>query len=139
MLTFLILASALLKQLIGAAAAIQAPLKQIKAYRHELAQQNWHRLKIKVLTIIRFGGCLRQKADDNATKVEEEANMRGSMNKRMSFASIRALTTSYREDAKGVILEAKNSAKMKITRWTKKIQGKETATVHVCIARCISF
>ncbi|KAK1748675.1 hypothetical protein QTG54_000614 [Skeletonema marinoi] len=48
-------------QMIGAAAAFRPAQEASEAYLQEKSHQTWRRVKIKILTIMRFGGSLRAK------------------------------------------------------------------------------
>lgn len=47
-------------QFIGTAAAMQAPLLEIKRYKERIYEDNWHILKVKMLSVVRFGGVIRE-------------------------------------------------------------------------------
>jgi hypothetical protein len=107
-------------QMIGAAAACQAPLKQVKEMNDKIRNENWHRLKIKLLTIVRFGGSLRRnksiEGNPNGGKHYEKA-------KTSSFVLLRDASRRLKEDFKSTVIEAKDEAKTKISRWWQKVQG----------------
>ena len=108
--------------MIGAAAAIEGPMNAAKAFREEVSYQNWHRMKMKVLTVIHFGGTLRRAEkghNDNANDAPPKLKRSGS-----SFAQFREASAQFRSDAKATLNEAKNTLKSRLARWTKKIQGK---------------
>ena len=48
-------------QLIGAAAAIAEPLEEVQELNRKNAADNWRRLKIKLLLIVRLGGALQRR------------------------------------------------------------------------------
>ena len=107
--------------MIGAAAAIEGPMNAVKAFREEVSYQNWHRIKMKVLTIMRVGGVLRRAEkghNDNANDAPPKLKRSGS-----SFAQFREASAQFRGDAKATLNEAKNTLKSRLARWTKKIQG----------------
>ena len=111
-------------QLIGAAAAIQDPMKEVKAFREEASYQNWRRMKIKLLTIVRFGGTLRNNNKSQAGMADAPK-----LQRRSSMAKLREASTRLRNDAKQTVAEAKDSVKNKVSRWSKKVQGKWNAFV----------
>ncbi len=47
-------------QFIGTAAALQAPLQEIKRYKERIYADNWHILKVKMISVVRFGGIIRE-------------------------------------------------------------------------------
>ncbi|KAL7533863.1 hypothetical protein ACHAWF_004641, partial [Thalassiosira exigua] len=110
-------------QLIGAAAAVQGPTREVKRFREEVSYQNWHRMKIKLLTIVRFGGSLRRKAREE----EDDGGPGGSRRKmyrtKSSLKVFLENAGSYRQSAREAAIEAKDNAKSKISRWGKKVQG----------------
>lgn len=107
-------------QLIGAAAAIQTPLKQIKAFRREEAFNNWHRMKIKLLTIVRMLGCVRYSESKSGGGMGGD---RPKMQRKSSIAMLREASVRLKENAKETYEVAKEGAKNKATRWAKKVQG----------------
>mmetsp|Transcript_17366 Transcript_17366/g.28529 ORF Transcript_17366/g.28529 Transcript_17366/m.28529 type:complete len:566 (+) Transcript_17366:232-1929(+) len=107
-------------QLIGAAAAIQTPLKQIKDWRREEAFNNWHRMKIKLLTIVRMLGCVRY---SESRKGGSMGGDRAKLQRKSSIAMLREASAKFKENAKETIEVAKEGAKNKATRWAKKIRG----------------
>ena len=107
-------------QLIGAAAAIQTPLKQIKAFRREEAFNNWHRMKIKLLTIVRMLGCVHYSESKKGGGLGGD---KPRLEKKSSMAMLREASARFKENAKETIEEAKESAKNKATRWGKKVRG----------------
>lgn len=109
-------------QSIGAAAAIQTPMEQIKEFREEVSYQNWHKVKIKVLTIIRFGGCLRQKGKGKA----QASTMDRAKRRKSKIDSFRETARSFRKNTKETVAEVKDSAKVKVSRWSKKVRGEST-------------
>ena len=105
--------------MIGAAAAIQTPLKQVKAFRKEEAFNNWHRLKIKLLTIVRMLGVLRYSDDKTGGMTGKPKSEK----RKSSFELIREASVRIRENAKDTVDEVKKAAKNKATRWAKKVRG----------------
>ena len=98
-------------------------MEQIKSFRKGEAQQNWRKLRIKVLTVVRFGGCLR-----NAVKVEDSTNnqkkqKKASTRRRSSIARLSEASVRLRNNTKETLNEAKEAAKNKATRWGKKVRG----------------
>ena len=106
-------------KLIGAAAAIQSPLKQIKAFRREEAFNNWHRMKIKLLTIVRMLGCVKYSDSKSGGGLDGKPKME----RKSSIAMLREASAKFRENAKEAVEQAKESAKNKATRWGKKVRG----------------
>ena len=49
-----------LAQSIGTAAAIQQEMEEVKAYRKQIAYQNWRRVRAKILAVVRFRGTLQR-------------------------------------------------------------------------------
>lgn len=76
-------------------------------------------MKIKLLTIVRFGGTLRKDAKAGGGMVSS----RPKMERKLSIAKMREASARIRNDAKATINEAKESAKNKATRWYKKVHG----------------
>mmetsp|Transcript_34507 Transcript_34507/g.83519 ORF Transcript_34507/g.83519 Transcript_34507/m.83519 type:complete len:550 (+) Transcript_34507:35-1684(+) len=103
-------------QFIGAAATIQGSMGQVQAFREELSYQNWHRMKVKLLTIIRFGGSLRAKAPQQEVEMTSNPGMKRKM-------SLREMASSYGKSVNQSFREAKDGAKSKGARWLKKIHG----------------
>ena len=106
-------------QLIGAAAAIQDPIERVLAFRKEEAFNNWHRLKIKLLTIVRMLGVLRY-TNENSGGLSSD---RPKLEKKSSIAMLREASARFRENAKETAEEVKEAAKNKATRWGKKVRG----------------
>lgn len=105
--------------LIGAAAAIQDPIKQSKAFREEVSYQNWQRMKIKLLTIVRFGGLLRRTAKEQSDMTSKpDATTSKSL-----ILHLRETASRMQNDAKETLNDAKDIAQSKSTRWFKKIRG----------------
>jgi len=110
-------------KLIGSAAEMQTPLEAAQDFREELTNKNWRRLKVKMQAIVRFGGALRRRSDNgealNSSK--GETNNMSMRTKRRS--SIIQASIYIRDNAKESLVEAKEGAKNKATRWGKKIRG----------------
>eukprot|EP01082_Thalassiosira_pseudonana_P000530 g1004.t1 g1004 contig10:1164842-1166801(+) len=106
--------------LIGCSVAIQAPLEQAQEFKAKLQADNWHRLKIKLLFIVRLGGSLRQK---NREQDASNSNDCPDAKKRSSIKRLREASARLRNDFKETLVEAKEEAKAKGARWLKKIQG----------------
>ena len=106
--------------MIGAAAAIQTPLKQVKAFRKEEAFNNWHRLKIKLLTIVRMLGVLRYSDDKKGGGISDKPKLE---KRKSSVQLLREASVRLRENAKETAEEVKEAAKKKATRWGKKVRG----------------
>lgn len=106
-------------QLIAAAAAIQDPMEQVKEFREEVSYQNWHKMKIKILTMVRFGGTLRR----TAKKQTGMTSSRPKVGKRSSIARLHEKSSRLRNDTKATLNEVKESAKNRVSRWLKKVQG----------------
>ena len=106
--------------LLGSVAAIQTPLEQQKEFRKLEAYGNWHRLKIKLLTIVWFGGAKKQmpEAQKQAGLGKDDAKDRRSSLQRLQEASVR-----LRTDFKRTVSEAQDSIRSKATRLAKKCQG----------------
>ena len=93
---------------------------QVKAFRDDVSYQNWHRMKIKLLTVIRFGGSLRSKVDQQKDARVSKPKLR---RKSSSMEMIHEASKRLRQDAKQTFHEVKDGAKTKVSRWFKKIQG----------------
>ncbi len=106
-------------QLIGAAAAIQTPKEEVKQFREEVRHNNWHHAKVKTMAIVRFGGALRRegKQQDTAPAARKKPKMV------RSRSSIVRLREASHRIAKATIVEAKEGAKNRVSRWAKKLQG----------------
>ena len=102
------------RKLIGAAAAIIAPMKQAQKFREETLFNNWRRLKLKILFAVRMGGTLRQKMTEEADSFSRPKSKR-----RFSIVAAQNKWDELRDTAKRV----KNSAKTKAAMWLKKVQG----------------
>lgn len=99
-------------------------MKQAKQFREEVSYQNWHRLKVKILTVMRFGGCLRKAMEDNASKKADKLDRPSrKMGRMSSISSFREATRSFRKSARDVIVEAKDGARAKAERWAVKVRG----------------
>lgn len=106
--------------LIGCSVAIQAPLEQAQEFKAKLQADNWHRLKIKLLFIVRLGGSLRQKIREQDAS---NSNDCPDAKKRSSIKRLREASARLRNDFKETLVEAKEEAKAKGARWLKKIKG----------------
>ncbi|KAL7534354.1 hypothetical protein ACHAWF_007021 [Thalassiosira exigua] len=108
-------------QMIGAAAAIQGPTRDIERFREQVSRHNWRRLKIKILSTLRFGGSLRKKQQQDDL---EEASV-GSSKTWASTSLSKFLETgaSYRQDAGAMLREARAGVGNKLSRWGKKVRG----------------
>ena len=96
-------------------------MEQIKSFRKEGAKQNWRKLRIKVLTVVRFGGCLRNAVKDSST--DNQKKKKTSMKRRSSIARLSEASVRLRNNTKETLNEAKEAAKNKATRWGKKVRG----------------
>lgn len=106
-------------QMIGSSVAIQAQLDDIKAYRNKIRYDNWRITKIKVKTIVRFGGSLRKEAPvDGYQNGIDKSKGGGSTLKKIRDASVR-----FRTNAKEVAMEVKDNARTQGSRYIKKLQG----------------
>lgn len=107
--------------LLGSVAAIRTPLDQQKEFRRLEAYNNWHRLKIKLLAVVWFGGATKKmpegKKQTGLGKDDEKMDRRSSL-QRLQDASAR-----LRTDFKQTVSEVKDSVRSKATRWAKKCQG----------------
>lgn len=106
-------------QMIGSSAAVHAQMQEIKDYRNKIRHDNWRITKVKVNTIVRFGGSLR--------KETQPASLKDELNKperRISTVQmIREASEHLRTNAKEIMIEAKDNAKIKTSRYIKKLQG----------------
>lgn len=107
-------------QLLGSAAALQTPLVQQKEFRKIEAYNNWHRLKIKLLTIVWFGGANKGMS---TAKVESKPDGRAKMEGKSSLVKLAEASAQLRTDFKKAVIETRDSAKAKLVRWGKKCQG----------------
>ena len=103
----------------GTVAEIQAPLEKVESFRKEAALQNWRRLKIKILSIVRFRGCLSKAVQDSTANSEAKKK---TYSKRRS-SSFSELSARIRHNTKETIAEVKEGAKNKAARWGKKVRG----------------
>ena len=103
-----------LAQSIGTAAAIQQEMEEVKAYRKQIAYQNWRRVRAKILAVVRFRGTLRRINDGQRIDLSSISGTAATSLKRMPTLE------PLRETLNG----AHNTAKSRLIRWTKKIQGK---------------
>lgn len=96
-------------------------MEQIKSFRKEEAKQNWRKLRIKVLTVVRFGGCLRNAVKDSST--DNQKKKKTNTKRRSSIARLSEASVHLRNNTKETLNEAKEAAKNKATRWGKKVRG----------------
>lgn len=110
-------------KLIGSSAEMQVPLEAAQDFREELKNKNWRRLKVKMQAIVRFGGALRRRSDNEEalTSSKGETDNKSMRSRRRS--SIVQASINIRDNAKETAEEVKEAAKNKVTRWGKKIQG----------------
>jgi len=107
--------------MLGSSVAIQAQICDIKAFRDKIRHDNWHITKVKVTSIIRFGGSLRKEAAAHCADIKQE----NTKDKRRAYSiqKIRDVSIRLRTNAKEIATEAKDNAKAKLSRYLKKIQG----------------
>ena len=98
-------------------------MEQIKSFRKEEAQENWRKLRIKVLTVVRFGGCLRNALKVVDSTTNQKKQKKASMRRRSSIARLSEASVRLRNNTKETLNEAKEAAKNKATRWGKKVRG----------------
>ena len=106
--------------MIGAAAAIQGPTRDVKRFREHVARQNWRRAKIKLISTVRFGGTLRKKEKELDGAVEEPSV--GSF-RRSPIGKLLESSASYRQDAREALRVARTGMVNKLSRWKKKVRG----------------
>ena len=107
-------------QMIGSSVAIQAQLDDIKAYRNKIRYDNWRITKIKVKTIVRFGGTLRKDAPEVNGLQNGTDKSKGGVS---TLEKIRDVSFRLRTNAKEVAIEAKETARTNGSRYLKKLQG----------------
>ena len=107
--------------LLGSVAAIRAPLDQQKEFRKLEAYNNWHRLKIKLLTIVWFGGATKKMPEGQ--KQTGLGKDDAKMDRRSSLQRLQEASARLRTDFKHTVSEVKDSVRSKATRWAKKCQG----------------
>ncbi len=101
---------------IGAAAALKEPLEGAKAFQEKVNYENWHRMKIKLLTIVRFGGSLRNNSNGDGLRIEGRQKM---IRRKSSFEHALAMKENFKEFTQ----EAKDGMKSKLARWWVKVRG----------------
>jgi len=109
-------------QLIGAAAAFRLSQKESNTFLKEITDQNWHKVKTKILTVMRFGGGLREKKRNDgaqATLRDGKQNRR----RRSSLARLHEKSVQLRSDFKVTALQAKDDLQTKAHRWATKMHG----------------
>lgn len=106
-------------QLIGSSASTEAQIQDVMNFRKKIRQDNWHITKVKVKTIVRFGGSLRKDAAQTAVNDDVDKPKR----RISSLQQIREASMHFRNNAKDIATEAKNQSKAKMTRYLKKLQG----------------
>lgn len=106
-------------QLIGSAAAAHSQLNEMKTYRDKIRNDNWRITKIKVKTIVRFGGSLRKEVTQSASQGESDKPKR----RLSALKQICQASEQLRTNAKEIATEMKDGAKAKASRYLKKIQG----------------
>mmetsp|Transcript_8591 Transcript_8591/g.17611 ORF Transcript_8591/g.17611 Transcript_8591/m.17611 type:complete len:292 (+) Transcript_8591:1113-1988(+) len=93
-------------QFIGTAAALQAPLQEIKRYKKRIYEDNWHVLKVKMLSVVRFGGVIReQKRGQNSSSQKPGPG----------------------NNVKWALMRAREWAKVQAVLWWKKSHGGNAA------------
>ena len=108
-------------QMIGSSAAAQAKMHEIKLFREKIRHDNWHITKVKVKTIVRFGGSLRKQSDGPSK--EEDENKDKPKRRISAIKRIREASVNFSSNAKEMTSKAKDDAKVKTTRYLKKVQG----------------
>ena len=93
---------------------------QIKEFREKVSYDNWHRMKIKLLTIVRFMGTLRWEEKRQAGMVDDSSSK---LKRKPILEKFREASVRFKKDSKKTIIEVKDSAQMKLSRWGKKVQG----------------
>jgi hypothetical protein len=82
--------------------------------------QTFRRVKIKILTIMRFGGSLRAKKKDES---HESSDHQKNRRRRSSIQRAREFTAEVRKDFKKTALQVKNDFQTRVTRWYSKMRG----------------
>mmetsp|Transcript_2054 Transcript_2054/g.4301 ORF Transcript_2054/g.4301 Transcript_2054/m.4301 type:complete len:598 (+) Transcript_2054:26-1819(+) len=101
---------------IGAAAALKEPLEGAKAFQEKVQYENWHRMKIKLLTIVRFGGSLRNSSNGDSFQIQGRQKI---IRRKSSFEHALIM----KENIKQFTQEAKDDTKLKLARWWVKVHG----------------
>lgn len=117
--------------LIGAAAAFRAPEKESNKFLEENAHETWRRVRIKILTIMRFGGTIRAKKRDGA-----HGSLKGSKRKlirrKSIFKKMYETSVRFRKDFKTAAVQAKDDLKTKANRWVTKMHGGNAGETNSC-------
>ena len=116
--------------LIGAAAAFRAPQKESNRFLEENANDTWRRVRIKILTIMRFGGTIRSKKRDGA-----HGSLKGGKQPRMkksTLAKMHEVSVRLRKDFKTTALQAKDDLQTKANRWVTKMHGGNAGETISC-------
>mmetsp|Transcript_14784 Transcript_14784/g.30283 ORF Transcript_14784/g.30283 Transcript_14784/m.30283 type:complete len:554 (+) Transcript_14784:423-2084(+) len=108
-------------QMIGAAAAFRPAQEASEAYLQEKSHQTWRRVKIKILTIMRFGGSLRAKKNGGPQASSGDDKKNGK--RRSTFAKVHELSVRVRKDFKKTAIQAKDDLETKANRWVSKMHG----------------
>lgn len=97
-------------QVIGSSAATQAKIQDVENFRKKIRHDNWHITKIKVKTIVRFGGSLRkEEAQSSNLKDDIDKPKRSSS----TLQLIREASMHLRANATDVVTEAKINPKQR--------------------------
>ena len=86
-------------------------MEQIKSFRKDEAKRNWRKLKIKILTVVRFGGYLRHAVEDSSTDTDNQKKERTNIKRRSSIARLSEASVRLRNNTKETLNEAKEAAK----------------------------
>lgn len=95
-------------QVIGSSAATQAKIQDVENFRKKIRHDNWHITKIKVKTIVRFGGSLRKEE-------AQSSNLKDDIDKPKRSSSTLQPRSSmhFRANAIDVVIEAKINPKQR--------------------------
>jgi hypothetical protein len=105
-------------QVIGSSAATQAKIQDVENFRKKIRHDNWHITKIKVKTIVRFGGSLR-KEEAQSSNLKDDIDKPKRSSSTLQPRSIHAFPCECNRRC----YRSKNQSKAKMTRYLKKVHG----------------
>ncbi|KAL7512061.1 hypothetical protein ACHAXN_009021 [Cyclotella atomus] len=105
-------------QVIGSSAATQAKIQDVENFRKKIRHDNWHITKIKVKTIVRFGGSLR-KEEAQSSNLKDDIGKPKRSSSTLQPRSIHAFPCECNRRC----YRSKNQSKAKMTRYLKKVHG----------------
>lgn len=127
-------------QFIGSSVAVQEPIKEAGEKKNRRPLDNWNRIKLKVLAIVRFQRPLLRKRRRRGRSNSASPDMRrvgsfhiglqrvGSfvaigMNREKSFKILREATTRMKKDITATVVDTKYIAKSRSMKWWAKVKG----------------